>query len=421
MYPYALSDLMPTGKEEIIKFDDPQEAAKLVLRDIDRYFGFLECKISVPRKLWPYFEEMPPIFVNKPISRECIPKKMLRYAEQTGRKVMNNQKLVGSLAEDRILIYTPLLKWYIEHGLELEAVYSIIKYVPKKCFKWYVDAVTNDRRTGDEHPDKAIIGNNSKDTLNASIGKTIEALERHTNTIYTKNEKTVDKALRSAVFEDLTEIGDAYEIESRKSRIMINRPFQVGIAVYQLAKLRILEFYYDFLDHFVDRSDFELIQMDTDSLYFALSTDTLEEAIKPELREEFEAKKHNWLPWDKFSSRTPGLFKLEWSGHKMTALCSKCYHGDNFDNKSNSKTSSKGVSKAQNNLNGERYKNALDHYNSLDGPEFQNNIDKAVNRGFRVYDRQMYSYEQTKLGLSAYYDKRRVLSDGIHTEPLEYS
>ena len=75
----------------------------------------------------------------------------------------------------------------------------------------------------------------------------------------------MDRALRSAWFEDLTEITDAYEITSRKP----HRPFQVGSAVYQLAKLRILEFYHDFIDRFVDRKDFELIQMDTDSLYFA--------------------------------------------------------------------------------------------------------------------------------------------------------
>jgi len=93
---------------------------------------------------------------------------------------------------------------------------------------------------------------------------------KDTNFSYTKDEKTVDGALWSAWFEDLTELGKAYEITSRKPRITINIAFQVGIAVYQLAKLRILEFYHVFLDHFVDRQDFELIQMDTDSLYFAL-------------------------------------------------------------------------------------------------------------------------------------------------------
>ena len=58
--------------------------------------------------------------------------------------------------------------------------------------------------------------------------------------------------------------------------------------VYQLAKLRMLRFYYDLLDKYIDRRDYELIQMDTDSIYFALSYDALKEAVKPELLKEFK-------------------------------------------------------------------------------------------------------------------------------------
>ena len=39
------------------------------------------------------------------------------------------------------------------------------------------------------------------------------------------------------------------------------------------------------------------------------------------------------------------------------------------------------------------------------------------NRGFRIRNHQVESYTQEKLGLSAYYDKRIVLPDGIHTKP----
>ena len=47
-------------------------------------------------------------------------------------------------------------------------------------------------------------------------------------------------------------------------------------------------------------------------------------------------------------------------------------------------------------------------------------IDKAKNVGFRVYDQGVVTYEQNKLGLSAYYDKRYVLADGIHARPLDF-
>ena len=44
----------------------------------------------------------------------------------------------------------------------------------------------------------------------------------------------------------------------------------------------------------------------------------------------------------------------------------------------------------------------------------------ATNRGFRMYKGSMYTYQQRKLGLGAYYDKRWVLEDAIHTEPIEF-
>ena len=65
----------------------------------------------------------------------------------------------------------------------------------------------------------------------------------------------MDRALGSAFIEDLDEMGQAYELKSPKPQIVIKRQFQVRLAVYQLAKLRMLEFYYDFLDTIVDRKD----------------------------------------------------------------------------------------------------------------------------------------------------------------------
>ena len=224
---------------------------------------------------------------------------------------------------------------------------------------------------------------------------------------YTKDEKVVDRALRSAFFSDLDEIGEAYELESRKPRITIRRPFQVGIAVYQLAKLRMLEFYYDFLDRFVDRSDFELIQMDTDTNYMAISGETLEDVVKPEMRAELEAHKKEWLAWDKWSGRTPGLFKLKCVGQWMIALCSKYYFVEEENGKN--KFSTKGMSKAQNAVAWGRFKVALEGVK-----------DMATNKGFRMVNSCMMTYKQQKLGLSTYYAKRWVLPDGIHTTPIEY-
>ncbi|MCU7845747.1 MAG: DNA polymerase [Candidatus Thiodiazotropha sp. (ex Monitilora ramsayi)] len=398
---------MPCGREKLHHFKDPQQAAPQLMERLKtgKWFGFAEVDIEIPEALWPKFEEMCPLFYNKEVPREAVSEEMLGYLERTGRKRGDGKKLVGALAAEKLLLYAPLLRWYVEHGAVITAVYRTIDYQSTKIFAWFVEQVTTARRTGDTDKSKALLAEVFKLMGNSGYGKLIEALERQTNVIYTKNEKVVDRALRSAYFHDLDELGDAYELESKKPRLTIKRPFQIGIAVYQLAKLRMLEFYHDFLDKYIDRRDYELIQMDTDSNYMAISAERLEEVVRPELRHEFEAEKAQWLVWDKWSARTPGLFKLEYEGGRMIALCSKCYYADGKE----PKCSAKGMSKLQNRINWDRFKAAL-----------KGSIDRAENRGFRMIDGVIATYEQQKLGLSAYYDKRYVLADGRHTEPIEY-
>ena len=339
----------------------------------------------------------------------AVPQHMHDYLQQSGQKRFPEQpKLLGVMSAKKILLYAPLLVWYLNRGLKLTAVYRTIDYEPREIFSWFVNEVANNRRKGDADKDKALLAEVFKLLGNSAYGKFIEAVERHTNTIYTCDEEEVDKSLRSARFKTLEEIGPAYKVELRKIKINIDRPFQVGIVVYQLAKLRMLQFYYEFLAFYLDRRDFELIQMDTDSMYFALSRERLEDAIRPGYETQFEEEKKRWLAWNKWSNREPGLFKLEKEATSGIALCSKCYHMEDQAT-GKAKVSSKGVNKRQNEMRRERFERAL-----------AGDRDVVVNRGFRMRDGAMYTYEQRKLGLSAYYDKRWVLPDGIHTEPLEY-
>lgn len=136
-----------------------------------------------------------------------------------------------------------------------------------------------------------------------------------------------------------------YELEMAKNKIKLDLPIQLGYFILQYAKLRMLEFYYDFIDVFVDRSDFEYCEMDTDSAYMVIFGRCLEDVKKPEMKriypqdlEDFctdssiEADaQHHWFPRTccskhaKYDERTPGLFKLEYQGDEMIGLCSKTY------------------------------------------------------------------------------------------------
>ena len=411
LYPSTMMKEMPCGPGFVKSYDNPEAYARVFPQFLwtQEWFGFAEVDIEVPEELWPEFEEFPPLFINCGVPDSAVPQHMHDYLQQSGRKRFPEQKkLLGVMSAKKILLYAPLLAWYLNQGLKLTAVYRTIDYEPREIFSWFVNEVANNRRKGDAEKDKALLAEVFKLLGNSAYGKFIEAVERHTNTIYTCDEEEVDKSLRSARFKTLEEIGPAYKVELRKIKINIDRPFQVGIVVYQLAKLRMLQFYYEFLDFYLDRRDFELIQMDTDSMYFALSREKLEDAIRPGYETQFEEDKKRWLAWDKWSNREPGLFKLEKEGTHAIALCSKCYHIKDQAT-GQAKVSSKGVNKRQNEMRAERFERAL-----------AGDRDVVTNRGFRMRDGAMYTYEQRKLGLSAYYDKRWVLPDGIHTEPLEY-
>ena len=71
-------------------------------------------------------------------------------------------------------------------------------------------------------------------------------------------------------------------------------------------------------------------------------------------------------------------------------------------------------------MNFQRYKDALDVFLKARRDSELEDIDRTKNVGFRVYNQGILTYEQSKHGLSAYYDKRHVLADGIHTKPLDF-
>ena len=409
LYLFCSGQEMPCGKEKVFKCN-LGEKDEIILKVLnDELFGFFEVDLEVPDQLRDKFSEFCPLFVISEVPEERIPQHMKDYKINTGRKMIkNNKKLLGVMKAEKILIYSPLLKWYLNHGLQVTKIHRYISYTSGTPFAWFPEEISSARRAADQDKNKKQLGDTAKLKGNSFYGKMIENLEKHMNTKFTTDEKLIDKIFRSPFFEDLEEINESvFEVRQRKRKVTITRPYQCGIAVYQLAKLRMLEFYYDFLDKFCDRRDFVLIQMDTDSFYMALSAEDFDDIIKPEMKELYKEEKKNWLVTDEYSKRVPGLFKPEFRGKRMIALTSKCYYADSGRDEGVKKFSCKGVSPKHNEMNWERYRKAL--FGSLD---------KVTNIGFRKRDNHIVTYEQSKLGLSAYYDKRIVHEDGIHTSCL---
>ncbi|KAI8484923.1 hypothetical protein Bbelb_373300 [Branchiostoma belcheri] len=343
------------------------------------FFGVVECDISVPAELRKSFEEMPPIFKNAEISIDDIGPYMKEFAETNNIMTKPRRSLIGSMFGEKILLATPLVKWYLEKGTRPvpgqspvltraacgrvpTGPYSsaghlsgpwrvpggiptgsslVFEQVPfgsakkhaehapsgcdrdlappvishprseitcdlalpgtislhKACFRAFGDRVSDARREGDRDKSKKIIADTMKLIGNSAYGKTVTNKEKQLDVEFCRDAVTATRRINTPRFRHVEEVADDfYEMQLTKKVIKFNLPIQIGFFVYQYAKLRMLEFYYDFMIKFVDPSDFQYCEMDTDSAYIAFSAYRLEDVIKPSMRDEYEKEKISGFP-----------------------------------------------------------------------------------------------------------------------------
>jgi DNA polymerase type B, organellar and viral len=328
-----------------------------------------------------------------------------------GSTFSKNRKLIASLKATSKLIKSTQLKWLLEKGAVVTKLYGVIPAERAKPFEKFVNWVSDKRRDGDRDADHAIIAEAAKLVGNSAYGRTGMNKNKFKNTRLC-DEKQFNRAKNNYFFYDADEYKGVYEVTTRKRTVKQDMPIQVAFGVLDDAKLRMIEFHYDCIDKYIDRRDFQYMYMDTDSAYMSLSND-FEALIKPEMKADFEKHKNQWFPrtdtfdHEAYDKRTPGLFKLEYTGNGMIALSSKTYYcwGD-----SSYKFSSKGVQKARNKeiLNKEAYSRCL----------VNNEMISGQNKGFRFADKNIKTYEQSKIALTPIYVKGVVMDDGLHIRPL---
>ena len=92
-----------------------------------KVFGFGQVDIEVPDELYDTFSEMSSLFVVQEIPDRDKPEEMKMSKEKTGRKtVKGTKKILDIKKTKKILLYTHLIEWYLQHGLRLTAVHQLI-------------------------------------------------------------------------------------------------------------------------------------------------------------------------------------------------------------------------------------------------------------------------------------------------------
>ena len=183
---------------------------------------------------------MCPIVKNTEISRDDTCEFMKAYADEHNIMAQPRRSLIGSMKGDKILLATPLLKWYLEHGLEVTKVHQVIEFTPEPCFKPFGEAVSDVRRTGDADPSKAIIADTMKLVSCLNIGKTRDGEYFNMQKTYT-NFSMVSKVGNSGygktITNQLNHMNVEYAEASRKVNTHLFRKLETSLKILMKCSL----------------------------------------------------------------------------------------------------------------------------------------------------------------------------------------
>ena len=427
-------------------YENPHPISKKTILDSvinGELTGLIQVDIEVPEK-WPhgkerevspyeYFSEMSPIFCNSNVHFDYWGSTMQSHtlSKKAGEFSESRKLLVGGMAAKKIFLATNLLKWYLDKGLHVSEIYEVVEYKFEKCFEGFCDYISDARRQGDVEPSKEILGETCKILGNASYGSLLLDKTKHTNVTYVHDSNNAHLAVNDPLFKKVCDLpGDIFEIEKSKKTVSLDTPIQLAFCILQSAKLKLLEFYYDCLDYYAKREDFELSHCDTDSLYFSMSGKTLSDIVIPEKKEEFEYYIYNqchdldshgnvfrasnkiFFPREccdvhrQYDKRERGVYKKEAEGTEVICLAPKTYHltRDGLQDCVKAKGINKSVLINPRDL----------YYKAL----FSREAGYADNIGFRAVHNSIMTYTQRKKGFTFDYTKRVVLPNGIDTKPL---
>ena len=116
-----------------------------------------------------------------------------------------------------ILLYMPLLKWYLKHGLKVTPMHEILPYKTDRLFNWFPDKNDQAWSKTDKDEEKKIAGETSKLKGKCFYGKIIEDIMRHCHKKFTTDGKK-DAALTLPFLGDLEETSNTYKAQERKER-----------------------------------------------------------------------------------------------------------------------------------------------------------------------------------------------------------
>jgi hypothetical protein len=407
LYGEAMSHALPVGKfqDVVPTLENLHNALAL---DLEGPVGHtVEVDLEYPKELHDLHNAYP-----LAPERMTVEDSMLSsYAERLGETLGGTSapKLVPHLGmRSGYVTDIRYLKMCLDHGLKVSAVKRIVRYEQRAFIQPYIDYNTCQRQTSTNDASK----NFFKLMNNACYGKTMESVRDRREVHFITKESNVGiytRLDRDPAFTILDE--NMVLVHRSRNKVKLNKPIFCGVSVLDLSKKLMAEFHYDVMMPRYGPERCRLLMTDTDSLVYHIQTEDVYDDIKsvadlwdlsvykdtrPEL---YDAK--NKAVLGKMKDEAEGNIIREFVGlrPKMYAFSIEKGNGK-IDHKRRAKGVSRGVAAG--------FK--VDDYRDILQSGSRNYVTQCTLRS-KQHNIQMI--EQTKVGLSAYDDKRYLLPDGV--------
>ena len=205
----------------------------------------------------------------------CVTSDMISPLQQSmmSKRHGHTEKLIPNLnKKSKYVIHHKSLQQYIHLGMKVTKIHRVVEFNEEAWLKPYIELNTNMRKEATMRGDKAGVAT-FKLMSNAIFGKTCENLEKRVNIeLINSNAKILKKRIAKPNFKR-TKIfrTDLVGVDMSKTKVVLNRPMQVGFAILEISKTLMYDFHYNkWLPKFPEA---KLLFTDTDSLCYKVAQD----------------------------------------------------------------------------------------------------------------------------------------------------
>ena len=222
-------------------------------------------------------------------------------------------KLIPNLYDkEKYVIHHETLKFYLKHGLEITEIHRGIAFEESD---WTKPCILRAQAANNFEKEFFKLMNNSV------FEKTIENVKNYVNDELVTNEKQARKLICKPNFVHRNIFCDNLSaIHMGKTKVVLNNPIYVGMAVLDLSKTLMYKFHYEYIKAiYGDRA--KLLFTETDSLMYEIKTDDFYKDISPDVHDKFDTStfspdRPSGIPTG-INNKIIGMFKDEAAGQQI--------------------------------------------------------------------------------------------------------